>query len=91
MATMLEEYTEEQRPFVLFYGQKDSVESIFIKKSFLFTVGSICHVKWFTTGSRHMESVSLMMKRFEQVQKWLRQHSKRLLCCRFRHTGKAMG
>jgi hypothetical protein len=39
MATVLEEYsTEEQRSVVRFYGQKDSMQRIFIKKCFLFTV-----------------------------------------------------
>jgi hypothetical protein len=30
--------------------QKDSMQRIFIKKCFLFTVGSVCRVKRFTTG-----------------------------------------
>jgi hypothetical protein len=50
MATVLEGYTnEEQRSVVLFCGQKDSKQRIFIKKYFLFTVGSVCHVKWSIT------------------------------------------
>jgi hypothetical protein len=28
------------------------MQRIFIKKYFLFTVGSVCRVKWFTTGAR---------------------------------------
>jgi hypothetical protein len=53
-ATLLEEYTtKEQRYVVLFCGQKDSMQRIFIKKCFLFTVGSVCRVKRFTTRSRH--------------------------------------
>jgi hypothetical protein len=35
----------------VFCGQKDSVQRIFVKKGFLFTVGSVCRVKQFTTGS----------------------------------------
>jgi hypothetical protein len=31
-------------------GQKDSIQRIFIEKCFLFTVGSLCRVKRFTTG-----------------------------------------
>jgi hypothetical protein len=54
MATVLEEYTtEEERSVVLFCGQKDSIQRIFIKKCFLFTVGSACRVKRFTTGWRN--------------------------------------
>jgi hypothetical protein len=53
MATVLEEFnTEEQRSLVGFCGQKDSVEGIFIKKYFLFTVASVCCVKRFTAGGQ---------------------------------------
>jgi hypothetical protein len=53
MATVLGDCTtEEQRSVVcFFFGQKDSMQRIFIKKYFLFTVGSVCRVKRFTTGS----------------------------------------
>jgi hypothetical protein len=35
MATVLEEYTaEEQRYVMRFYGQKDSMDRLFIKKTF---------------------------------------------------------
>jgi hypothetical protein len=47
MATVLEEFTAEEQRFV---GQKDSVQRTFIKKYFLFTAGSVCCVKLFTTG-----------------------------------------
>jgi hypothetical protein len=51
MATVLEEYTtDEQRSVVLFSVQKDSMQRIFIKKCFLFTVGSDCREKRFTTA-----------------------------------------
>jgi hypothetical protein len=68
MATVLEECaTENQRSLVrVFYGQKDSMQGIFIKKCFLFTVGSVCRVKRFNTGSRKfLKDVrkSQMMKR----------------------------
>jgi hypothetical protein len=64
MATVLEAYTtEEQRSFVpFFYGQNDSMQRIFIKKYFLFTVGSICRVKPYTNGSRKVANVSLITK-----------------------------
>jgi hypothetical protein len=49
------------------------MKKIFIKKYFLFTVGSVCRVKWFTTGSRN----SLKDEEVEaEVRKWLRQQSK---------------
>jgi hypothetical protein len=68
MATVLEECTtEEQRPVVRFYGEKGSVKRIFIKKYFLFTVGSVCRVKQFTIVSRNVANISLMTKRL----KWM--------------------
>jgi hypothetical protein len=49
------------------------VQRIFIKKCFLSTVGSVCGVKRFTTGSRN----SLKDKEVEtEMRKWLRQQSK---------------
>jgi hypothetical protein len=54
MATVLEACTiEEQRSLLLFCRQKVSVQRIFIKKYFQFTVGSVYRVKPFTTGSRN--------------------------------------
>jgi hypothetical protein len=42
MMTVLEEFnTKEQRSGVRFCGQKDSMQRIFKKKSFLFTVGIV--------------------------------------------------
>jgi hypothetical protein len=53
MATVLEECTaKEERPVVRFCWQKYSMQTMFIKKCFLFTVGSVCCIKQFTTGSR---------------------------------------
>jgi hypothetical protein len=50
---------------------------IFIEKFFLFMVGSVCHLKWFTTGSRNVANISLMTKEVEtEARKWLRQQSK---------------
>jgi hypothetical protein len=52
MATVFVDFTtEEQSSIVLFCGQSYSMQMIFIKKCFLFTVGSVCRVKRFTTGS----------------------------------------
>jgi hypothetical protein len=59
----------------VFCGQMDSMQRIFIKKCFPFTVGSVCHVKQFTTGLRN-EIVSLMTEVEMEVQKWLKQQSK---------------
>jgi hypothetical protein len=43
--TVLEDFTtEEQRSLVHFCRQKDSMKRIFIKKYFLFTVGSVSHL-----------------------------------------------
>jgi hypothetical protein len=53
------------------------VERLFIKKCFLFTVGSFCHVKQFTSGSRDTpKDVKKLQMVPDQVQKCLRQRSK---------------
>jgi hypothetical protein len=81
MTTVLEGCTtEDQRPVVPFCGQNDSVQRIFVKKCFLFTVGSVCRVKRFTTGLRTSLKVvrkSQMMP--DEVRKWLRQQSKNFM------------
>jgi hypothetical protein len=60
-----------------FCEQKDSMLRIFIKKCFLFTVGSVCLVNWFTTWSRNsLKDVRKSQIIPDQVQKWLRQQSK---------------
>jgi hypothetical protein len=38
--------------FVRFCGQKDSMQRIFVKKYFLFTVRSVCRVKRFSLGGK---------------------------------------
>jgi hypothetical protein len=54
MATVFEEcVTEDQLSVVHFCGQKDSMQKIFVKKCVMFTVGSVCRFKLFTTGSRN--------------------------------------
>jgi hypothetical protein len=51
MATVFQEYsTEEQRSVVRFIWAKELNAEIVIKKSFLFMVGSVFHVKRLTTG-----------------------------------------
>jgi hypothetical protein len=47
MATVLGEFITEEQGF---YGQMDSMQGLSIKICFLFTVGSVCCVKRFTTG-----------------------------------------
>jgi hypothetical protein len=61
----------------LFCGQKDSIQRMFIKKCFLFTIGSVCRVKRFTTGSRNsLMDVRKSRIMADQARKWLRQQSK---------------
>jgi hypothetical protein len=55
MATVLEEYTTVEQPSLVpffFGGQNNSMQRIFIKKCFLFTVGSVYHnwVEKFSQG-----------------------------------------
>jgi hypothetical protein len=58
-------------------GQKDSMQRVLIKKYFLFTVGSVCRVKLFTTGSTNfLKDVRKSQMVPDQVRKWLRQQSK---------------
>jgi hypothetical protein len=73
MATVLEVCnTEEQCSVVRFYEQ-----FIFLKKYFLFAVGSVCRVKRFTTGSRnYLKDVRKSQMMPDQVRKWLRQQVK---------------
>jgi hypothetical protein len=62
------------------WAQKDSLRTILIKKCFLFMVGSVCHIKRFTTGSRNCHLCGKHFTHDEEVemevQKWLRQQSK---------------
>jgi hypothetical protein len=79
MATVLEECTTgKQRSVVRFFVDKrNQCKRIFIKKCFLFTVGSVCHVKRFTTGSRiSLKDVRKSQMMPDQMRKWLIQQSK---------------
>jgi hypothetical protein len=49
------------------------VQKVLIKKCFLFTVGSVCRVKWFTSGGRRFADGEEVET---EVRKWLRQQSK---------------
>jgi hypothetical protein len=74
--------------FAFFCKQKDSMQRIFITKCFMFTVGSVCYVKLFTTGWLMFHCWQRRRNCGEEVAKT---SIKRLLCCGFRRTGKAMG
>jgi hypothetical protein len=78
MATLFERYTtEKQRSVVFLCGQKDSMQSIFINKCFLFTVGSVYRVKRFVIGSRiSFKDVRKSQMMPDEARKWLRQRSK---------------
>jgi hypothetical protein len=56
----------------VFCREKNPMQRIFIKKCFLFTVGSVCHVKQFTAGGRCLADEEVETG----VRKWLRQQSK---------------
>jgi hypothetical protein len=74
-----------------FCGQKTSLQRIFIKKCFVYTVGSVCRVKRFTTGPRNVENVCWWRRGWNGGAEVAETTDKRLLCCGFRSTGKAMG
>jgi hypothetical protein len=71
-----------------FCVQKDSMQRIFIKNCFLFTVGSVCRVKRFTAGWQTFRWWRRVWNRGAEVAETT---VKILLCCGFRRTGKAMG
>jgi hypothetical protein len=92
MAIAFEEYTPKSNVLLgVFVGKKTQYKGYSQKKYFLFAVGSVCRLERFTTGSRN----SLKDFRKSQMRKrrcgsnWY--NSQRLLCCRFRSTGKATG
>jgi hypothetical protein len=66
MATVLEVYATEGQRCASFCGQKDSMQRLFIKKCFLFKVGSVCRVKRLITGQRNVVNVSLMTKKLKR-------------------------
>jgi hypothetical protein len=70
-----------------FCGQKESMQRVFINKYFLFTVGSVCRVKRFIYVWQRFRWRRCCNGGAEVVETTV----KRLLCCGFRHTGKAMG
>jgi hypothetical protein len=80
--------TQDQRSVVLFCGQKDTMQRIFIKEYFLFTMGSLCRVKRFTAG---WQTFRWWRRGWNGGAEVAETTVRRLLCCRFWHTGKAMG
>jgi hypothetical protein len=58
----------EQLSVVRFCGQKDSMQRTIIKKYFLFSVGSVCRVKHFTSGGKRFADDEEVET---EVQKWL--------------------
>jgi hypothetical protein len=56
------------------------MQRIFIKKCFLFTVGSVCHVKWVHLGGKGFTDDKEVGT---EVQKWLRQQSKHFYAAGF--------
>jgi hypothetical protein len=70
---LLECNTEDQRSGLRFCGQKDSMQSIFINKCFLFKVGSVCRLKRFNLGGKCFADDEEIET---EVQKWLRQQSR---------------
>jgi hypothetical protein len=79
MATVLEEYTSitQELTVVLFCGQKDSMQRIFIKKYLLLTVGRFCRVKRFHLGGKCFADSE------EDETEVAETTVKGLLCCRF--------
>jgi hypothetical protein len=67
--------------------QKDSMQRKFIKKCFLFTVGSVCHVKRFTTWWKMFRWWRRGWNRGAEVAETT---VNRHLYCGFRRTGKSM-
>jgi hypothetical protein len=76
MATVLEESTtvEKRSVVLLSCGRKDTLQRIFIKKCFQFTVGNVCRM---TTGFRNsLKDVRKSQMMPDRLRKWLRQQSK---------------
>jgi hypothetical protein len=90
MATVLEGHTtEEQRFVVLFFlWANDSMQRIFTKKCFLFTIESVCRVNRFTTGWQMFRWWRRGWNGFAEVSETT---VKRPLSCGFRHIDKTIG
>jgi hypothetical protein len=66
------------------FWEKDLKQRILIKKCFMFTVGSVCHVKRFTAGSRNsLKDVRKPQMKSDRARKWLGQQKKYLYAADF--------
>jgi hypothetical protein len=82
MVPMLEVCATKEQHSVLW--AKGLIAKIYIKKCFLFMVGSVCHIKQFTTGSRNsLEGVSKVTNDVRPGAEVAETTVKRLLWCRF--------
>jgi hypothetical protein len=69
MATVPEECTNEEQHSVMLLFLGSPMNKIFIKKCFLCMLGSVCHVKRFTSGKRFTDDEEVET----EMGKWLRQ------------------
>jgi hypothetical protein len=93
MATVLEQYTTEEQRSVASFSSAKGLRAKDIHKEIFHVYGGKClSRKAFHSWVKQRDERFADDEEVEtEVRKWLRQQSKRLLCCRFRRTGKAMG
>jgi hypothetical protein len=95
MATVLEEYaTEEQSSVVHFCGQKDSMQRIFIKIFPVYGGKCLSHKavhNWVNKFSQGRSKVVDVTRPGHPVAQVAKTTVKRLLCCGFQRTSKAIG
>jgi hypothetical protein len=84
-------YRRETFCCAFFCGQKGSMQRILIKKCLLFTVGSVCRVKQFITGSRNFQGRSKATDDVRPGAEVTETTVKTLLRYGFRRIGKGMG
>jgi hypothetical protein len=86
MATVFEDYTTEEQISVVSFSlwAKGLNAKDIYKEIFLFTLGSVCRIKPFTTGSRNsLKDVRKAQMMHDKVRKWLRQQSKDIYAAGF--------
>jgi hypothetical protein len=85
MATVLESVLPKSSVLLCaFFVGKRTNQRIFIKKYFLFTMGSVFRVKLFTTGSRNsLKDLRKSQMMADWVRKWLGQQSRGLYAAGF--------
>jgi hypothetical protein len=85
MATVLEGILPKGRVHLcFFYGKKFSMQRKFVKKCFVFTVGSVCRVNRVEKFSQERSKAADDARPGEEVTETT---IKRLLCCVFRRSG----